>query len=293
MAEVFANNIEFLSIELSNPGLDTSIDLISESNKKNSYASFDTVIFNEDMNDISLSGSLVLVDNSNYIDTLNLKGGNALIKFIINFYDGVGATNKKELAFNIIDVKVLNDMADQKVSGGSGTPNKLLIRFASRSYVYTNFGAGFTTDFIGIVSNDHDNVKTPFSSEKEPTAEQIITSCSEKEIQIYPGKTKKYPIIEPGYGTDKPKSFISKVVSMFNTDKLTTQDKPLNSHASLTSVWIKPINFYYPKFKHSKAPLLTNLINYVKENTVLYDATNLVEIPPFKTPKKPFVDFMF
>ena len=83
MAEVFANNIEFLSIELSNPGLDTSIDLISESNKKNSYASFDTVIFNEDMNDISLSGSLVLVDNSNYIDTLNLKGGNALIKFII------------------------------------------------------------------------------------------------------------------------------------------------------------------------------------------------------------------
>jgi len=296
MAFIYSPNISINQITIRNPLLGTNIDLISSD--LSSYPSFDMLTINEDINEPSISGSLLLIDNNNFIDAINLRGGSSevIIDVTYNFYDGDAERGEtKQYAFSILDCKVLNDMADQKVSGGSGTPNKIMIRFASRSYIFTNFGAGFGVDFIGTISNTHVKEESPFSIEQQPNPP---ATCTEVIAQIQvPGKketkTKKYRIPDRAWGVDKPKSFISKIVSLFNADRIIdTPIKPLNSDNSFNDVWIKPFNYYYSKFKNAKQPLLTNILNYVKENTILY-STNLDLIGPAYHPKKPIVDFMF
>jgi hypothetical protein len=271
MPYVYSPNIIIDQITIKNEGTGTSVDLISSAGS-GSYLSFDTLVLNEDMNEPSMSGSLIVVDNNNFIDSVNLKGGSSTVTFKLTFVD----TDKdkplyttKTLGFAILDTKVLNDMADQKVSGGSGTPNKILIRFASRSYVYTNFGAAFDSDFIGTISNPHDNILDPFKTEKDP---EPSVECVVNPVKVLiPGKSttidKEMGVIVSDWGVEKPKSFISKIVSFFNSDRIKdTSEKPLNSDSSYNDVWIKSFNYYYPYFKSARNPLITNILNYVKES---------------------------
>lgn len=295
MAKINTPNIEITQISISNPSLGTSIDLMANGgNTKESYTAFDTLLFNEDINEPSITGSIVVVDSNNFIDSLNLKGGSAIIVFTILFKDPDQTTSKK-YAFSILDTMVINDMADQKVSGGSGTPNKVLIRFASRAFTYTIFGLGFDTDFIGTISNTHKENPTPYDTESEPNPK---VSCSVLNLPtLVPGQSTtvnvETPIIESEWGVTKPKSFISKVVSLFNQDRIPgTENKPLNSDSSYNDIWIKSVYYYYPMFKFSNNPMITALLNYIKENTIL-DTEDVDIIKPKATPKKPIVDFMF
>lgn len=285
-------NFRIKQITLKNETAGTSVDLISD--KANAYHAFDMLTINEDMNEPSLSGSIIVVDNNNFVDSVNLKGGSSVIIFTLTFNDPDTTVTKKR-GFSILDCKVLNDMADQKVSGGSGTPNKLLIRFASRSYVYTNFGAAFSEDFIGTISNPHEEQLDPFTIEQTPAP---VAECKKITNKIIvPGTSttvdKDVYVVDSVWGVDKPKSFISKIVSFFNADRINDTDpKPLNSDSSYNDVWIKPLNYYYPKFKNTKNALITNLLNYVKENTILIDG-NRDLVDNMYHPKRPMVDFMF
>ena len=303
--QVQQTNVEFKKIIIRNTAIGSSIDLIAEQNKRsvtdNSYVSFDSLLLNEDINEPSLSGSLNITDNNNYIDKLNLKGS-AEIEVWINFYDTIDntgnyKTTSKKLYFDIIDIKTVTDLANQRVSGNSGTPNKLVIRFASRGFVYTNFNTAFTEDFIGTISNEF-SVEEPYknSNQEEDTPNPKV-SC--KKVTKTSGDEKN-PITESFYMVNaswlpdggNPRSFICKVVDFLNNDRISPEKKPLESHSSWNDVYIKAENFYYPRFKPSQTSRLTNLINYVKEYTVL-DTFNYEDVEPARAPKSPIVDFMF
>ena len=184
MPYAFEKNIEFTSIKIYNDN-DGFIDLIESADYPDAYMSFDSIVLNEDINEPAMTGALNLTDANNFLDKLSLKPGNQ-IEISVTFLEPPPGNFDKEpepirfsktLYFNIIDIKTTTDMANQKVTGGYGTPVKVIIRFASKMFNYLNYQLNSyfgEFDFLGTISNE--NLKDELL-EESLSAENITINC--------------------------------------------------------------------------------------------------------------------
>jgi len=258
--------------------------------------------FVEDMEEPHVSGSLILVDKSNIFDNLGIRT-NAEIEMDISFGDTIDnnfnyKVNKKKLFFNIVDIETINDIASQDVNRDVGTPNYLNIRFSSKEFVHSDFvGHSINYDrvlktfdnFIGPISAEYNYTigydgKTTSTIKTDKIDDQIkIKTKVEKDKDQYGNIVMTLPQESNTWPAENP-TFFGNLITRYNQERKSTfsnrPPKGFKSHATSNDIWIKPEYFFYPSFKNSSIPRLTQLIHYVKNYACLKEDPN-------------FVDFMF
>lgn len=306
MPYAFEKNIEFTSIKIYNDN-DGFIDLIESADYPDAYMSFDSIVLNEDINEPAMSGSLNLTDANNFLDKLSLKPGNQ-IEISVTFLEPPPGNFDKEpepirfsktLYFNIIDIKTTTDMANQKVTGGYGTPVKVIIRFASKMFNYLNYQLNSyfgKDDFLGTISNENledELLEEPLVADDIRTVCEVTTITTDLGTEDDPYLvSSKNVAVRWDWGTENPRSFMTELFKKIREYTQETNPKPLYTHSSYNDVWYRPQNYNYPNFKFAKPPTLVNFLNYVKEYAILYTDDTTIQEPAY-VPKKPKVDFMF
>jgi hypothetical protein len=287
-------------------GIDTvennlEIDLINR-NSSIETLSFYSLNFIEDINQPHVSGTILLVDSTNIFDHLGISTTGE-IEIQLEFNDTGKDFNdvkvkQTTLFFYIIDIDVINDPASQEISRGMGTQNYISIRFASKEFVHSDFitanyskkNTQYVENFIGPISNEYTQISeiktTPLTPELE-----ITSVKAPRDPEDTDGDT-DIPLLdefgEPQYNLynkwkENTPSFFGNLISNYNEERSISENRPkkeFKSHATHNDVWIKPEYFYYPGYKLSHTPRVTQFINYVKQFACLKEDPN-------------YVDFMF
>jgi hypothetical protein len=196
-----------------------------DANFENETVLFDKLVIDEDMFAESIFGSVEIYDSSpnlSYINTIDYAN---LGEIVIKMY---GDT----FYFDLVDIQILTDLASKKLVGPDGRPTKVIVRFASKLFLYKNFNTTYYEDFIGKISFTGD------------------TNTTETFVE----------------GIDLPKS--GEGMAGFVQDILYSKanaNKPLNADPTFNDIWYKHDPTFYPWSKSGNTSRLSQILNYVAE----------------------------
>jgi len=278
------------------------IDLINKTSQKTDTLSFYSLSFIEDINEPHMSGTLILIDGTNIFDHLGISTTGEIeidLQFLDtddDFEDVI--TTDKTLFFYIIDIDVMNDPASQEVSRGMGTQNYISIRFASKEFVHSDFitknydrkNSESIQNFIGPISDDYETLEdigtTPVTPKLEvtllKTPKDPLDTDGDTDVPILDEFGEEQYILQNKWEPKTP-TFFGNLIKNYNDERTIAgnrQPKQLRAHATYNDVWVKPEYFYWPSYKISKIPRITQFINYIKNFACLKEDPN-------------YVDFMF
>ena len=192
----------------------------------NEQVLFEQITIDEDMFAESIFGSIEFVDPSPNLSYANQLNFDNLVKIQHNISDSETET----FEFDIVDIQVLTDLASKRLTGPDGKPVKIIVRFASKLFLYKNFDTTYVQDFIGKISKTADYDK-----------EEFVEGVDLKESK------------EPMDG------FIQDIISKVNPNKELKADPTFND------IWYKHDPFLFPWSKAGNTSRLSQIMNYVAE----------------------------
>ena len=200
---------------------------------------FDQFVIEEDMFAESIFGSIVFYDPLMEVFTDKVKIGDLVV---LNA-DGYS------FEFEIIDINIVTDLATKQIVGPNNRPTKIIIRFASKLFSYSNFDITLLNDFIGKIS-----LKKQINEEATPVVEkEFVDGIELKELD------------------DVELDGFVQVLA-----RAAIPDKDLISDETFNSVWFKYDPAHYPWSKIGSSPKLSQLMNYVCEYACFKDNPNAV-----------------
>lgn len=203
----------------------------------NEALSFDKIIIDEDMFAESIFGSIEFYDyDLEYTFSEKLQIGD----LVVIEADGY------RFQFEIMDVNIVTDLASKELVGPQ-KPVKVILRFASKLFAYSNFDVTLYDDFIGKISVNQGLDKDPENKE---------TSFVE--------------------GIDLPANDI-RLEGFVNTlVEAAAPDKELIADETFNSIWLKYDPSSYPWSKLSSSSRLSQVMNYICEYACYYENQNAV-----------------
>ena len=203
---------------------------------------FDKITIDEDMFAESVFGSIEMYDTT----------PDASIQKSISFDGQVEIQiETKTYYFDISDINVVTDLASKR-QVGSSYPLKIIIRFASKLFLYKNYDTNLLNDFIGKISSNGDvderflnTINLPKSGEP---MEGFVQALYQEASRVY---------------------INGKPQDIRNT-------KPLIADNTFNDIWFRHDPSMYPWSKIGNTSRVSQLMNYVAEYACYNDNPNAV-----------------
>lgn len=206
-----------------------------QANFENETILLSNVTIEEDMFAESVVGSVELMDPSPNLAYTNLISLNDPVTIS---FDG------NTFKFVIVDINIVSDLASKKVIGPDGAPRKVIVRFASDSFLNLNYNFVLYEDFIGKIS--------AANSDADDFQDQ------QKVMAYVPGVN--IPKASQILGSDyiPLQGFLQAKVAP-------ALDKPLKADPTFNDLWLKHDATHYPYSKLGSSVRLSQIMNYICE----------------------------
>jgi len=188
---------------------------------------FSSVTIDEDMFAESVFGSVEFIDTSKNLFYTNEISINDPV--LISF-DG------KTFEFKIVDINIVSDLASKQIVGPDSRPTKIIVRFASDTFLNANFTKTFYEDFIGKISiKEEDQSKTSYLPE----------------VKLPDAKSKVDDFVQ--------------LTGFLQTQIAPILTKPLKADSTFNDIWLKHDPTHYPYSKLGSSLRISQIMNYICE----------------------------
>jgi len=143
--------------------------------------------------------------------------------------------------FDLADIQIVSDIASKRLVGPDGRPTKVIVRFASKLFLYKNFNTTYSEDFIGKISSTNQS--------EGSFVEGVDLSGSGESM--------------PGFVQDL----------LLNRAGI---NKPLYADPTFNDIWYKHDPTFYPWSKAGNTSRVSQILNYIAEYACYADNPNAV-----------------
>ena len=203
---------------------------------------FDKLTIDEDMFAESVFGSIEMYDTTpdSSIQKNISFGGQVVIEI-----------ETKKYTFDISDINVVTDLASKR-QVGSSYPLKIIVRFASKLFLYMNYDTTLLNDFIGKISSTEKKDEKFLDTVSLPKSDEPMEGF----VQALYKETTKTQI-------DGETLYLQNV-------------KPLIADNTFNDIWYRHDPSFYPWSKVGNTSRVSQIMNYVAEYACYYDNPNAV-----------------
>jgi len=197
----------------------------------NEQVLFQQITIDEDMFAESIFGSIEFVDPSPNLSYANQLSFNNVVRISHN----ISANETETFEFDIVDIQVLTDLASKRLTGPEGRPVKIIVRFASKVFLYQNFSTAYMQDFIGKISQTGQDKEEFIEGVDLPSSDEIMDG------------------------------FVQDIMAKAQPDTGSGYFKELKADPTFNAIWYKHDPFFYPFSKSANVSKFSQIMNYVCE----------------------------
>jgi hypothetical protein len=197
----------------------------------NEQVLFQQITIDEDMFAESIFGSIEFVDpspNLSYANQLNFDN-------VVKIQHNISDSETETFEFDIVDIQVLTDLASKRLTGAEGRPVKIIVRFASKVFLYQNFNTAYMQDFIGKISQTGQDREEFIEGVDLPPSDEIMDG------------------------------FVQDIMAKVQPDTGSGYFKQLKADPTFNAIWYKHDPFFYPFSKSANVSKFSQIMNYICE----------------------------